>query len=127
LYTDFQDDEPVLKLHDDPRVTRIGRFLRRWSLDELPQFWNVIRGEMSVVGPRPLQYSEVSAFPNWHEGRTDVRPGITGLWQVSGRSDLSLDERIQLDFFYVDNWSLSYDLYILLKTLPAVASRRGSY
>ena len=117
----------MFKLADDPRVTRVGRFLRRWSLDELPQLFNVIRGQMSLVGPRPPLPQEVTRYEDWQFDRLEVPPGISGLWQVSGRSDLSFDDCVRLDLFYIENWSLAYDLYILAKTLPVLVSRRGAY
>jgi exopolysaccharide biosynthesis polyprenyl glycosylphosphotransferase len=120
-------DGPLFKVREDPRVTRIGRWLRRYSLDELPQLWNVLRGEMSLVGPRPPLLREVEAYEEWQLDRLEVRPGITGLWQVSGRSDLSFDEYVRLDLFYVENWSLAYDLFILVKTIPMLLSARGAY
>jgi exopolysaccharide biosynthesis polyprenyl glycosylphosphotransferase len=120
-------DGPLFKVRDDPRVTRIGCWLRRYSLDELPQLWNVLRGEMSLVGPRPPLPREVEAYEEWQLDRLEVRPGITGLWQVSGRSDLSFDAYVRLDLFYIENWSLSYDLFILAKTIPKLLSARGAY
>ncbi|GBC86629.1 UDP-glucose:undecaprenyl-phosphate glucose-1-phosphate transferase [bacterium HR12] len=120
-------DGPLFKLRDDPRVTRVGRWLRRWSLDELPQLWNVIRGEMSLVGPRPPLPEEVAAYEEWHFARLEAPPGITGLWQVSGRSELSFEDYVRRDLFYIENWSLAYDLFIVLKTIPIVLSRRGAY
>lgn len=118
---------PLFKVRDDPRITRVGRALRRWSLDELPQLLNVLRGEMSLVGPRPPLPREVDTYAEWHFDRLAVRPGMSGLWQVSGRSDLPFDEAVNLDLFYVENWSIGYDLFILLKTLPAVLARKGAY
>ncbi len=120
-------DNLMFKLQDDPRVTRLGRLLRRFSLDELPQLINVLRGEMSLVGPRPPLPEEVAEYEDWQFDRLEVPPGVTGLWQVSGRSELSFDECVRLDLFYIENWSLSYDLYIVAKTLPALVSRRGAY
>lgn len=117
----------MFKLQDDPRVTPLGRTLRRFSLDELPQLFNVLRGEMSLVGPRPPLPEEVAEYEDWQFDRLEVPPGVTGLWQVSGRSELSFDECVRLDLFYIENWSLAYDLYIVAKTLPALASRRGAY
>jgi exopolysaccharide biosynthesis polyprenyl glycosylphosphotransferase len=117
----------MFKLPDDPRVTPVGRFLRRFSLDELPQLLNVVRGEMTLVGPRPPLPDEVAHYEDWQFDRLEVRPGITGLWQVSGRSDLSFEECVRLDLFYIENWSLAYDLYIVAKTLPVLVSRRGAY
>ncbi len=111
---------PVYKLHDDPRVTRTGRWLRRTSLDELPQLLNVLRGDMSVVGPRPPIPYEVEAYALWHRKRLDMKPGMTGLWQVSGRNRLSFDEMVRLDLFYIENWSLWLDLKIMLRTLPVL-------
>jgi exopolysaccharide biosynthesis polyprenyl glycosylphosphotransferase len=117
----------MFKLRDDPRVTPVGRLLRRFSVDELPQLINVVRGEMSLVGPRPPLPEEVAEYEDWQFDRLEVPPGVTGLWQVSGRSDLSFDECVRLDLFYIENWSLAYDLYIVAKTLPALFSRRGAY
>jgi exopolysaccharide biosynthesis polyprenyl glycosylphosphotransferase len=111
---------PVYKLHTDPRVTRVGRMLRRASLDELPQLLNVLRGDMSVVGPRPPIPYEVEAYALWHRKRLDMKPGMTGLWQVSGRNRLSFDEMVTLDLFYIENWSLWLDLKIMLRTLPVL-------
>ena len=120
-------DDLMFKLEDDPRVTRVGRFMRRWSLDEMPQLFNVIRGEMSLVGPRPPLPREVTRYEDWQFDRLEVPPGISGLWQVSGRSDLSFDDCVRLDLFYIENWSLAYDLYILAKTVPVLLSSRGAY
>ncbi len=120
-------DGPLFKLRDDPRVTRVGRWLRRWSVDELPQLWNVIRGDMSLVGPRPPLPEEVAAYEEWHFARLEAPPGITGLWQVSGRSELSFEDYVRRDLFYIENWSLAYDLFIVLKTIPIVLLRRGAY
>jgi exopolysaccharide biosynthesis polyprenyl glycosylphosphotransferase len=108
------------------RVTRVGDFLRRTSLDELPQLWNVLVGEMSLVGPRPLRPFEVDALERWQMRRQDVRPGVTGLWQVLGRSDVQWGERMQLDYSYVRHWSVLADLRILLRTVPAVLRKRGA-
>ncbi|MBK7781892.1 MAG: sugar transferase [Ardenticatenia bacterium] len=115
------------KLKEDPRVTRAGRFLRRSSLDELPQVFNVLRGEMSIVGPRMISPEEHERYGQWDLNLLTVKPGITGLWQVSGRSDLSYDERVRLDMNYIRNWTIWQDLQILLQTLPAVLLRRGAY
>jgi exopolysaccharide biosynthesis polyprenyl glycosylphosphotransferase len=117
----------LFKIRDDPRLTRVGRVLRRFSLDELPQLANVIRGEMSLVGPRPLPIRDYERLEDWHKKRYLVLPGITGLWQVSGRSELDFDELVRLDFLYVEQWSIFMDLTILVKTIPAVFSRRGAY
>ncbi len=114
------------KLAADSRVTRIGGFLRRTSLDELPQLWNVLRGEMSLVGPRPPIPYEVDAYPPHWLGRFAVKPGVTGLWQVSGRSEVSLEEMIELDVEYVRRRSVMFNLWILLRTIPAVLSMRGA-
>ena len=120
-------DGPLFKIHDDPRLTRVGRVLRRTSLDELPQFWNVLRGEMSLVGPRPAIPAEVESYVEWHKRRLEARPGMTGLWQVSGRSLLSFDEMVLLDIYYIENWSVWLDLKILLRTLPQVLFGDGAY
>jgi exopolysaccharide biosynthesis polyprenyl glycosylphosphotransferase len=120
-------DGPLFKIRNDPRTTRVGKWLRRWSLDEIPQLLNVLKGDMSLVGPRPPLPHEVRAYEDWHFDRLEVRPGITGLWQVSGRSDLSFSEMVRLDLFYIENWSLAYDMFILIKTVPAVVSSRGAY
>jgi exopolysaccharide biosynthesis polyprenyl glycosylphosphotransferase len=117
----------LFKIRDDPRLTRVGRLLRRFSLDELPQLVNVLRGEMSLVGPRPLPERDYEMLEDWHRKRYLVLPGITGLWQVSGRSELDFDDLVHLDFIYLERWSLALDLTILLKTMPAVLSRRGAY
>jgi exopolysaccharide biosynthesis polyprenyl glycosylphosphotransferase len=118
---------PLFKIRDDPRRTRVGRWIRRMSLDELPQLWNVLRGEMSLVGPRPPMPNEVEQYQEWHKRRLDVRPGITGLSQVSGRSDLTFDETAMLDIYYIENWSPWLDLAILFKTIPTVLLARGAY
>jgi exopolysaccharide biosynthesis polyprenyl glycosylphosphotransferase len=117
----------LFKMKDDPRITKPGRLLRRFSIDEFPQLVNVLRGEMSLVGPRPPLPMEVAQYSNRDARRLRVRPGLTGLWQVSGRSDLSWDEAIRLDLYYVDNWSVLQDLSILAKTLSAVLRSRGAY
>jgi exopolysaccharide biosynthesis polyprenyl glycosylphosphotransferase len=120
-------DGLLFKLRQDPRVTSFGSFLRRWSLDELPQLLNVVTGSMSLVGPRPPLAAEVAAYGDDVRRRLLVRPGLTGLWQVSGRSDLSWDEAVRLDLQYVENWSLALDLVVLLRTVAAVLRRRGAY
>jgi exopolysaccharide biosynthesis polyprenyl glycosylphosphotransferase len=117
----------LFKIKDDPRVTRVGRFLRKSSLDELPQMLNVLRGEMSIVGPRPQIPSEVELYLEWHRHRLDVLPGITGMWQVSGRSELGFDEMALLDIWYVENWTPWLDIKILLKSIGVVLTRRGAY
>ena len=118
---------PLFKIKNDPRVTRVGRILRRYSIDELPQILNVLRGEMSLVGPRPLPLRDYVQLEDWHRKRYLVLPGMTGLWQVSGRIDLSFDDLVRLDFYYLENWSIWLDISILAKTLPAVVARRGAY
>jgi exopolysaccharide biosynthesis polyprenyl glycosylphosphotransferase len=118
---------PLFKIREDPRTTPIGRLLRRFSLDELPQLVNVLRGEMSLVGPRPLPERDFQMLEEWHRKRYLVLPGITGLWQVSGRSELDFDDLVHLDFIYLEHWSIALDLTILLKTVPAVLSQRGAY
>jgi exopolysaccharide biosynthesis polyprenyl glycosylphosphotransferase len=122
-----ESDGPTFKMREDPRVTRVGRLLRRRSLDELPQLWNVLRGEMSLVGPRPPLPSEVAGYQDWHRKRLEVRPGLTGLWQVSGRSLLSFDEQVLLDIHYVENWTFWLDIKILLRTVPEVVLASGAY
>ncbi|MFN2617241.1 MAG: sugar transferase [Thermoleophilaceae bacterium] len=117
----------LFKIRRDPRVTHVGRFLRRWSLDELPQLFNVLRGEMSLVGPRPLTQRDYDRLDDWHRKRYLVLPGVTGLWQVSGRSELDFDELVRLDFLYLERWSVGLDLAIILKTLPAVVRARGAW
>jgi exopolysaccharide biosynthesis polyprenyl glycosylphosphotransferase len=117
----------LFKIRSDPRVTSVGRVLRRFSIDELPQLWNVIRGEMSLVGPRPLPQRDYEQLEDWHRKRYLVLPGVTGLWQVSGRSDLDFDDLVRLDFLYLERWSVFLDLTIMVKTVPAVLSRRGAF
>ena len=117
---------PVFKMTNDPRVTRVGRFIRRTSLDEFPQFWNVLRGEMSVVGPRPPLPDEVRQYQRWQRRRLSVRPGITCTWQVSGRNQIDFEHWMRLDLEYIDHWSLAGDLAICMKTIPAVVSARGA-
>jgi exopolysaccharide biosynthesis polyprenyl glycosylphosphotransferase len=120
-------DGPLFKIRRDPRLTRVGVLLRRYSLDELPQLLNVVRGEMSLVGPRPLPQRDFERLEDWHKKRYLVLPGMTGLWQVSGRSELDFDDLVRLDFLYLERWSVGLDLAILLKTLPAVLTRRGAF
>jgi Undecaprenyl-phosphate glucose phosphotransferase len=120
-------DGPLFKIKDDPRVTRIGRFLRRTSLDELPQLLNVFLGDMSLVGPRPPLPEETEEYNDWHRKRLEVPQGMTGLWQVSGRSSLSFEEMVALDVYYIENWTFWLDLKIILKTIPIVLLRRGAY
>jgi lipopolysaccharide/colanic/teichoic acid biosynthesis glycosyltransferase len=120
-------DAVLFKIREDPRVTRLGRLLRRYSIDELPQLWNVVTGDMSLVGPRPALPEEVERYDVDPRRRLAVKPGLTGLWQVSGRSDLSWPETVRLDVQYVDNWSLGLDVSILLRTIRAVLDHRGAY
>lgn len=120
-------DARLFKLKVDPRMTRSGRWLRRYSLDELPQFWHVLTGEMSVIGPRPPLPLEVESYDEWHHQRLLVKPGLTGLWQVNGRSSLTFDEMVRLDLYYAENWSPWMDIKIMLRTLPAVLLGRGAY
>jgi exopolysaccharide biosynthesis polyprenyl glycosylphosphotransferase len=115
-----------LLLENDPRVTPIGRALRRYSLDELPQLWNVLKGDMSLVGPRPMPPSVDALIQGWGRRRLDLTPGITGLWQVLGRTNIPFEEMVRLDYLYVTNWSLWQDLRLLIHTLPAVLTRRGA-
>ena len=119
------DTKPAYKLRDDPRITRAGRILRRFSLDEAPQLFNVLRGDMSVVGPRPPIPYEVEAYELWHRKRLDMKPGVTGLWQVSGRNRLSFEEMVKLDLFYIENWSLLFDMKIILRTVLVLVRGEG--
>ncbi|MCX6030262.1 MAG: undecaprenyl-phosphate glucose phosphotransferase [Chloroflexi bacterium] len=118
---------PMFKIREDPRRTRIGRIIRQTSLDELPQLINILRGEMSLVGPRPALLTEVAQYQDWHRKRLEVQPGLTGLWQVSGRSDLSFDEMVMLDIYYAENWSLGMDIRILWRTVPQIIFGDGAY
>jgi exopolysaccharide biosynthesis polyprenyl glycosylphosphotransferase len=131
LLADLRDKNeasgPLFKMRNDPRITRVGRVLRRTSLDELPQLFNVLRGEMSLVGPRPPVPSEVAEYEDWQHGRLRAVPGMTGLWQVSGRSDVPFHDMVRLDIHYIRNWSLALDLEIMLRTIPAVLGNRGAY
>jgi lipopolysaccharide/colanic/teichoic acid biosynthesis glycosyltransferase len=122
-----QADGPIFKIKEDPRVTWVGRGLRRFSLDELPQFYNVLRGDMSLIGPRPPLPEEVAQYQPWHMRRLEIAPGITGLWQISGRSELPFDEMALLDIYYVEQWSPALDLKILLRTIPSVIFGDGAY
>ena len=122
-----EKDGPVFKMADDPRVTRVGRFLRKTSIDELPQLINVVVGQMSLVGPRPPLPDEVSRYEHDVRRRLLVKPGMTGLWQVNGRSDLEWEEGVRLDLYYVENWSVVQDFMILWRTLAAVLSQKGAY
>jgi lipopolysaccharide/colanic/teichoic acid biosynthesis glycosyltransferase len=116
----------MFKIADDPRITPVGRILRRASLDELPQLWNVLRGEMSLVGPRPLVPAENDQVMGWHRTRLDLTPGLTGPWQVMGRNAIPFQEMVKLDYLYVTDWSLWSDIKLLLRTLPVVVGRRGA-
>ena len=118
---------PLFKIRDDPRLTRVGKFIRRTSLDELPQLYNVLRGEMSLVGPRPPLPKEVEQYQEWHKKRLEIAPGLTGLWQVSGRSELTFDEMVLLDIYYIENWSPILDTSITLRTIPRVLFGDGAY
>ena len=117
----------LFKIRDDPRVTRVGKLLRRFSLDEIPQIVNVLRSEMSLVGPRPLPLRDYRLLEDWHRARYAVLPGMTGLWQISGRSGLTFDDLVRLDFTYLENWSIWLDITIIARTIPAVITRRGAY
>ncbi len=120
-------DGAVFKIKDDPRVTRVGHFIRRWSLDELPQLINVLKGEMSLVGPRPLPLRDFERMTETHKRRLAALPGMSGYWQISGRSTLSFDDMVRLDLYYIENWSLSFDIKIIVKTIAAVLRREGAY
>jgi undecaprenyl-phosphate galactose phosphotransferase len=135
MLEEILENDPVLKkewlskfkLTDDPRITPLGKFLRKTSLDELPQFWNVLTGDMAIIGPRPIVEAEKHYYGvNFHVFSV-VKPGITGLWQISGRNDLDYSERVNLDVYYVRNWSLWLDYFIFLKTIVNVLARRGAY
>jgi lipopolysaccharide/colanic/teichoic acid biosynthesis glycosyltransferase len=117
---------PVFKMKRDPRITALGRFIRKYSIDELPQLINVLRGEMSLVGPRPPVPSEVAKYEAWQRRRLSVRPGLTCVWQVSGRNEISFEEWMYLDMQYIDHWSLSQDFQLILKTVPVVLTGRGA-
>jgi lipopolysaccharide/colanic/teichoic acid biosynthesis glycosyltransferase len=122
-----EGDGLLFKLRNDPRVTRVGRWLRKYSLDELPQLWNVLVGDMSIVGPRPPLVTEVAEYEGSVTRRLFIKPGMTGLWQISGRSDLSWEESVRLDLYYVENWSLTGDLMIMWRTAKAVVNPKGAY
>lgn len=124
---DDQTDARFFKLESDPRITRVGQRLRRWSVDEIPQLLNVVKGDMSMVGPRPPLPDEVAQYDAWHIRRLSVRPGITGVWQVSGRSEVPFHEAVRLDLFYIENWSLGTDLLLMMRTIAAVLTRRGAW
>jgi lipopolysaccharide/colanic/teichoic acid biosynthesis glycosyltransferase len=117
----------LFKIREDPRVTRVGKLLRRFSLDEIPQVVNVLKRQMSLVGPRPLPLRDHRLLADWHRARYRVLPGMTGLWQISGRSGLSFDELVRLDFTYLENWSIWLDISIIVKTIPAVITQRGAF
>jgi exopolysaccharide biosynthesis polyprenyl glycosylphosphotransferase len=119
-------DGALFKIRDDPRITAVGRILRRFSLDELPQLWNVVRGDMSLVGPRPLPMRDFARLDDWHRKRYLVLPGMTGLWQISGRSDLGFDAMVRLDFYYLEHWSVWMDISVILRTPLAVVTARGA-
>jgi lipopolysaccharide/colanic/teichoic acid biosynthesis glycosyltransferase len=118
---------PMFKIRDDPRVTRVGRVLRKTSLDELPQLWNVLRGDMSLVGPRPALPEEVAGYREWHRMRLNAAPGMTGLWQISGRSDLPFDDMVLLDLYYIENWTPLLDFGIMVRTVPRILFGEGAY
>ncbi|MCA1719393.1 MAG: exopolysaccharide biosynthesis polyprenyl glycosylphosphotransferase, partial [Actinobacteria bacterium] len=120
-------DGAVFKIKNDPRITPVGRFIRRWSIDELPQLINVLKGEMSLVGPRPLPVRDFERMSEMHKERLAAVPGMSGYWQISGRSNLSFEDMVRLDLYYIENWSLSFDVKIILKTLGAVLKREGAY
>jgi lipopolysaccharide/colanic/teichoic acid biosynthesis glycosyltransferase len=120
-------DGAVFKIKDDPRITPVGHFIRRWSIDELPQLINVLKGEMSLVGPRPLPLRDFERMSGLHKRRLAAIPGMSGYWQISGRSNLSFDDMVRLDLYYIENWSLSFDIKIILKTIGAVLRREGAY
>ena len=127
LWVKNEAQGPLFKVRDDPRITPVGKFLRRTSLDEFPQIINVLRGEMSLVGPRPPLPAEVAQYEEWQKGRLAIKPGMTGLWQVRGRSNLSFDEGVLMDLYYIENWSLRLYFLILFRTIPAVLTNRGAY
>jgi exopolysaccharide biosynthesis polyprenyl glycosylphosphotransferase len=127
LEEDNEASGPLFKIRDDPRITPVGRLLRRLSIDEVPNVINVLRGEMSLVGPRPLPLRDYDQLEEWHRRRYNVLPGMTGLWQVAGRSDLTFDDLVRLDFYYIENWSIWLDISILIKTPGAVLARKGAY
>jgi lipopolysaccharide/colanic/teichoic acid biosynthesis glycosyltransferase len=124
---DERNDRKIYKMPDDPRITPIGRVLRRTSLDELPQLFNVLKGDMSLVGPRPPIAYELTIYKEWHKRRLKAKPGITGLWQVSGRSSVPFHDMVLLDLYYINRWNLSLDIEIILKTIPVVLCGKGAY
>jgi len=119
-------DGPVFKMKSDPRITRVGKFLRKFSIDELPQLINVLRGDMSVVGPRPPVPQEVAKYQTWQRRRLSVRPGLTCIWQVSGRNEISFEQWMYMDLQYIDTWSFTKDIGLILKTFPVVFTGRGA-
>jgi lipopolysaccharide/colanic/teichoic acid biosynthesis glycosyltransferase len=124
LLNEYKDN---FKIKNDPRITNFGKILRKTSLDEIPQLFNVLRFEMSLVGPRMITPEELGKYSQWDLNLLTVKPGITGLWQVHGRSDVSYEERVRLDMHYIRNWTIWFDLHLLMETIPAVLSRRGAY
>lgn len=124
LLREYQEN---YKLKNDPRITRLGHFLRKTSIDELPQLINVLRNEMSIVGPRMICPEELDKYQQWNINLLTVKPGITGLWQVRGRSNVDYEERVRMDMFYIRNWSAWLDIQLLIQTIPAVLSKRGAY
>jgi len=116
---------PLFKMKNDPRITKIGKFLRQYSIDELPQFYNVLKGEMSIVGPRPHEPGEVAKYENYQKKLFNIKPGITGLAQVSGRSELLFSEEVRLDSYYIENWSVWLDFYIMIKTFYVIIFRKN--
>lgn len=127
LLSHNEKNGPIFKIEEDPRITRVGRFIRRTSIDELPQIWNVLRGDMSLVGPRPPLPVEVAEYSAWERQRLTVRPGVTGIWQVSGRSDVEFETWVAMDIEYIEEWSPSLDFSLMVRTIPAVLSGRGAY
>ena len=127
VYPLNETEGPTFKTKRDPRFTRVGRFIRRHSIDELPQLINVLKGDMSLVGPRPALPQEVCHYEPWQRRRLQARPGLTGMWQVSGRSDLLFDEMVMMDMYYIENWSLGLDLKILVRTVAVIFTGRGAY
>jgi exopolysaccharide biosynthesis polyprenyl glycosylphosphotransferase len=120
-------DGPVFKIKEDPRITKLGKFIRKYSIDELPQLFNVFRGDMSLIGPRPPLVEEVEQYNDYQWRRLDVRPGLSGLWQISGRNHVSFEEWVSLDIYYIENWSMKLDTKILLQTIPVVLFGKGAY
>ena len=125
LMSQNEQDGAAFKIKNDPRVTKVGRVLRKTSIDELPQLWNVLKGEMSLVGPRPHPFDDVAGYDTWHRRRLSMKPGITGLWQIAGRGESSFDRWVQLDLDYIDHWSIWLDFRLLIKTIPAMLRAEG--